>query len=210
MTENVIKHERLLSEHFRENPLWTGLTDAMDAVINPNVQNPAESLAKLRWPDTEPYYAFLNARMLGFKIPSLSFTDMEYSHLMRNLGRYRLTCGSSNSFIRFLAYIKRVEFIYVDLWANSLDMPIYDLQQNHGKVLWEGGDWFPTSYYDIVYSLSDFPTVDEEQFRIFITQLAPIHLVLRQIIGIQASTAEIYFTAIPLDRQRTTVVSRPL
>ena len=202
MTLTPITHNKILTENFRESPFWYYLTDAMDQVINPCVQNPAENLGNIRDVDIEPKYAELNIRTLGFKIPSLAFSPAEYARVMRTIGTFWQTCGSSKAFINYLSYIKNVELIYSDLWANSLDMTIDQLTQDHGTELWNGGDWFPTSYFDITYSLIDFPNVDETQFRNFIYILSPMHLVLRDIVGIEATTAEIYLTAIPVDISR--------
>ena len=207
MPQNPLDHSVLFNEFMRENPFWFAVAESMDSVLNPTITGPLEELATIRSADSSPYFSYLNARMLGFNISSLAFQDSEYPILIRTLGKFWQTRGASYAFINYISYIKNIELVPTPLWASSLDMPINELTSDYGTELWNGGQWFPTSYYDIFYSLVDFPDLDENLVRNFISQLSPMHLVLRDLVGLEVTTAQLYFTAIPLDRQYYTAVA---
>jgi len=195
MTDKYIDYENLLPDMYRNNEFWAEFTAAMSEIFNPVIHNPTEKLANIRGQDTEAYYSGLNCQMLGFRVPVLSFDDAEYRRLMQFLGTFVQTRGASTKFIDFIGFIKNGQFDLIPLWASDItDSGTLDAVP--GTPVWEGGDWFPTPYYDVSYDLELFP-IDEALIGDIFHVLAPIHLVLRYIVGAFRDTAPIYLKTGP-------------
>lgn len=184
MTDKPVDYTKLLTPPLEDNPLWYSLFQIFSDVANPAIQNPREQLAKLRDVDVDPAFASLNIQMLGLKLPYVSFTDDEYNRLMRYMGMYIQTGEASVQFVNFISYVKDVPLTYVPLWANDLDN-IDSLTDSPGTSILDSGDYFPTPFYDIYYSIDLSPDVSTDQLRVLLTAMAPGHLVLRNIITIE-------------------------
>jgi hypothetical protein len=183
MTDNPIDYSRLLVDHFQQNPFWMDLASSMNDLFNPMVQNPAEMLAKMRDVNVESYYAGLNMQMLGFRVPVLSFNPQEYVRLMGDIGKYVQTRGASIKFVDFIGYIKATRLTYIPLWANDIN-DIDSLSDTPGTPIWQGGEWFPTPFYRVAYDASQLNVTDEAEVSFLFTVLAPIHLVLAALTGV--------------------------
>jgi hypothetical protein len=191
MPESPIDYSRLLVDHFQENPFWMDLTNSMSELFNPMVQNPVETLAQIRATDVEPYYAGLNMQMVGFKVPVLSFSPAEYERLMGDIGKYVQTRGASIKFIDFIGYIKATALTHIPLWANDIN-DINSLSDIPGTPIWEGGDWFPTPFYQVAYDAEELNVDDENQVLFLFQVLEPIHLVMRALIGVYRAATTLF------------------
>jgi hypothetical protein len=195
MSYTEIDYTQLLGDLPLEIPFWEDLFTAFGDVSNPVIEAPREDLQNIRSPNVEPYYASLNLQMLGFKAPALSFMPPQYKLLMANMGKFIQTRGASAQFINFIGYILNTKLGYIPLWADNIS-DINSLNAVYGTPIWEAGTWFPTPFYDIEVNIDDFPTTDAAQLTFLFTVLEPIHLVLRQIIFLDALTIGFYLAPV--------------
>jgi hypothetical protein len=184
VTNTPINYDLLLTENFQENEFWTDLTTSMGNLFNPNIQNAIEILAKLRAITVEPYFAGLNLQMVGFRVPVLSFNADEYQRLMKYIGIFIQTRGASGKFVDFIGFIKNAPLFMAPLWANDITN-IDSLTDSPGTAIWNGGDYFPTSFYDVYVDIDLAPGASTDDIAFLLRVLEPIHLVLRNVIEIE-------------------------
>lgn len=181
-----VDYEKLMTPYFAEKAIWSDLAATMTTVLNPNINNPIQSLKTKRDPNLcDPIDKAYNVRMMGFKVPTAGLNDDEYDRLMRNLGTFYQTSGSSSDFINFLSYIRNTNFKYIELFLNGLDINTLTNNTN-GNYPWDAtpGTKIPSVYYSVEYNASIELTINETLYRELFLDLAPAHLVLRSFIGV--------------------------
>lgn len=198
MVNIPIDNTRLLVPESEDTEFYNTWLRAISTVADGVVHSPREALARLRFSPVDAYYGSLNAQMLGLKVPLLSFTEAEYSRLMRWLGIFVQTRGASTQFINFLSFIKNVPIEYIPLWATDLD-DIATLTETPDTSILDGGDYFPTPFYDVYYSLDFAPDVTTDDIKILLGAVAPIHLVLRNVVAIEQYSTSDMIVPIALD-----------
>lgn len=193
-----IDYKRLLVERLRDAPLGQGLGEVMNEAFYAEIDAPIKELLQSRISkQLSLSRAANNTRILGFNVANQSFSKEEHQRLNQWMGTYLQTKGASYQFVNFLGVIKNSKIEYAMLWSKKGpdDWRKYWYEPQGSKV-WQGGDWYPTTKYDVFYSLDDLLGLDEIEFIKFLNQLAPIHLVLRILYGYIVGTTNLYTTPI--------------
>lgn len=210
-TPDIYNLNKLLTSNYRDNPIWNDLASAVTTVLINNVQSPRRELQRLRLPYSsspnhiaaalEKIYLIKAAKMLGFSFYSDLLAQDDYIRLCESLSLYWPT-GGTNDFASFLGYINDVSLETVQLWSmnNVPNDPIYEGLFSHPKgptVLTNvNNQWYPTSHVNLLYNVESAPiNLSISQLSSLFYVLAPIQLVLNQIIPTAYGDTTLYFGA---------------
>ena len=180
-----VNYNLLMTEYFAGNPYWVTLVSAMDLQWNNLFNNAVYELQHIRNVNIiENELKAANVRQMGFAIPDYGLQYYQYDSLMRYLGTFYLTRGTSNQFINFVSFFSQIKFNYIPLYANGLNYNTLTSQPTGNTITQTpSGSWIPTPYYDVSYDPSVYPNLNETLYRQLLVQTAPIYLVLRNFLG---------------------------
>lgn len=129
------------------------------------------------------------ARYHGFDYYSDTLSTADYG-LLNNWIEYFWPESGTQSYVRFMGFVKHMELFADPLWTTEVGIggvddthPYLETQAGQLKPVWNGGDNYPTSHVQLRYDSVEFNDVDvDDLFRLFYL-LAPINLVLERIVG---------------------------
>ena len=190
----------LLPPYLLSNPYYSGLTDAMDAVFGPLVDQKIDAIQQIRNPWitnpaqetiissgemvdqsawTLPERAILakQANLLGMKLHNAGvITDIAYQNIVRYVGEYWFYKGTYN-FIEFICFCLDVDVTMISLWTQ--DYVNFVPQVSAGTPVWEGGAWYPTTHVNL--EVTSFEGLDVATLASFFYEIANFNLVLNAI-----------------------------
>lgn len=168
-----------LTEGYRSLDVWSDLFAALSKVMWTYFENQRRAVLDARDPGvlTRPYLP-MRLRMLGLDYKSDVLTDEDYIRIASFYALYAKTTKHRDAFIRFMGFMKGLDMEMFRLWSTDYNA----FYVGHGKTVFEGGDWFPTTHVGLAVSNPnevDRPS-DDELTELFYT-LAPVNLVLKWI-----------------------------
>jgi hypothetical protein len=179
----------LTVELVAQNPIWTDLLEAFEAVMKANVEAPLQQLEKIRYldPGTEQEILQKTVRMLGFN-PTQDVLDMSSNNLTRLVTQLSLY-PDYNSTILFEKFIDlllnavtTVEYLYTKDYASFYPYPL-------GPLITEGGPWYKSTHINLYVELlnpkalensSDTRSVFKRILDVFY-EFCPISLVVKDL-----------------------------
>lgn len=188
--------KELLTLPFEQNQVWRDLADAVNDVLRNEVKAPREELKEIRDPvDLDRIYKILNSKQIGVNFMSDQLTDSDYDRLYRYVSLYWPE-GGTDQFINFIGFIKNIRLELAQLWSDQPNL-INDygiLSTNPGTSILEGGNWFPTSHYELQYNAETYTNPDFSELTELFFLFAPIHLVLQRFVGVIFGEANLYIS----------------
>lgn len=152
----------LLTPRLRERQVWKDLSDAFDAVLVANVDDPIRQLEYLRFlpPDADATLLADVCRMLGFDLSQdvLNLSIDKFTQLAAQLGMYPDTNGTED-FTKFISLMTNgnctVDYLWTEDYLNFYTEP-------QGPILELGGRWFKTTHVNLNMG---FSTLDGLQLK---------------------------------------------
>lgn len=114
-------------------------------------------------------------------IDTALFSDSERRRFISELVSFYELSGTS-AFIDFLSYAISVKLDLINLYTE--DYSTFDSVP--GTFIEDGGTWYPTAHVDVSYNPNINPVVDSSLITSMFYKLAPMNLVLRNIIAAPA------------------------
>lgn len=127
------------------------------------------------------YVLIRNANELGYNVIAERLNDEDYARLNESLGEFYHQKGAKG-FVHYIGFVKNVRLKIVPLWSQvqeGFDGYI-NLTDAPGKPVWDGGDWFPTSHFDIEYDAVKYKNFSDADFLELFEKFAPINYVLKR------------------------------
>lgn len=178
----------LLSNYFRENPIWVALAEQLDEVWGSNIDSliveltnardllqltstPEGSQLKSLFNSTGVNTSLMgsNAAQLGFNFGGLS--AQSYYILSLFLGTYYQQKGTQ-AFANFFSFALDSPVSIEPLWTEDyVNFNVYD--PSTMTPIWNGGTYYPTGKVLVTVNES----FAEESFQDLFLEVAPIHLI---------------------------------
>ncbi len=179
----IIDYSNFLTEPFAKNQLWVDLINSVSNVMEYNINAPRRLLENIRHTSSERLYLQKNVKMLGFEDKSSILLDDDYRRLLQFISLYHEQNGNV-SFTNFYGYIKGSFFNIFQLWTKDYITFVEDFQINMAtQPITRGGNFYPTSHVNLYFDAETFPIQDPKDLTPFFYRIAPIHLVLKDIIA---------------------------
>lgn len=207
-----ITRSTLLPPYLEDSPSWAELTDAIDAVFGPSIDDPTKWLARLRdtWilqqnvetsledmsriianTDFEPIEKSVlirQANMLGFDLAeSELLSSDDYQRVVRNISKYWYSKGTPQM-QNFLGFVLDTLLVITNTWSTLGVVPdtygpfLPEGDPGIGTPVWEGGPWFPTTHVQVTIDAVRFSNLPMVKLLALFYSIANYNLVLQAII----------------------------
>lgn len=185
---------RAMPSELKDNPFWANFGKAVGDVLDVFVESPRRQLRGIHNVEQLPKsFGLLNVRQKGINFHSDKLTTEDVERLASFVGMY-WPGSASREFDKFFSYFLNVR---VDLTQLYNDAPDFALQYNPfqekplGRVLWEGGEWWPTSHVKAAFDVENNPNLNVKDLIDLFYRLAPIQLVLQRVVKAVFSTTTV-------------------
>lgn len=177
------------------NDFWETLIEVWSAQDNLYIYKPTNLLRQIRDNYKNVTDSTLLVDKLGrynINVPSNQNQLSYLNYLTQSISSYYRTAGNSTAFSNLMSYISNTSLTYTPLFAtlttNASGTQILDINSltpitDPTKLFINGGSYYPTPYYSIIYNPEEAPNLDFELLSDLINQLQPIYLVLKGFIG---------------------------
>lgn len=161
-----------------DNPVFYELLTSVNDKFNQHVTELRLQFQEIRdLTKLDRKLLFKYAYLLGSNfIPNELTTDQleRFVNLVTSYYKHKGT----KYFIDFLSFIMDKKFQIKQLW--SKDYINFDYLTPNNITVYNGGEWYPTSHVELIYSLDDFEntTINQAEVTSLFYSLAPVNLVL--------------------------------